>query len=413
MTAEIIAVGTELLLGDILNTDAQFLAKELATLGIGMYAQTVVGDNEARLTEAIRTALHRADLVILSGGLGPTDDDITRETAAKVFGKPLIYHDDIYEKIVARIGRKISESNKRQAMVPEGATILHNDNGTAPGLLMEQDGKMLILLPGPPKELEPMFRDKVFPILKEKTGAVIVSETIRLFGIGESSVGETVSDLMASDNPTVAPYVKNGDVTLRITARAETDHAAHAMITPVKNEILHRLYDNVYGFGETDLVSKVLRYCMEKHLTISTAESCTAGMIAASIGDIPGVSDIFFEGFVTYSNEAKEKNLGVSHETLKKFGAVSRQTAREMAEGVCNRTGSDIGISATGIAGPGGGTDEKPVGLVYIGVCINGKTTVRKCLLHGSRSRIRHMTVLNAFDEVRKKLGIPNEYYND
>ncbi len=413
MTAEIIAVGTELLLGDILNTDAQFLAKELATLGIGMYAQTVVGDNEARLTDAIRTALNRADLVILSGGLGPTDDDITRETAAKVFGKPLIYHEEIYEKIVARINRKISESNKRQAFVPEGATILHNDNGTAPGLLMEQDGKTLILLPGPPMELEPMFRDKVYPLLKEKTGSVIVSETIRLFHIGESAVGEAVSDLMASSNPTVAPYVKNGDVTLRVTARAENEDAARAMIAPVKNHILHRLYDYVYGFGETDLVSKVLQYCMEKHLTLSTAESCTAGMIAAAIGDMPGVSEIFFEGFVTYSNEAKEKNLGVPHEILEKYGAVSIATARAMAEGVCRRTGSCIGISATGIAGPGGGTPEKPVGLVYIGVCINGETSVRKCLLHGSRSRIRHMTVLNAFDEVRTQLGIPIENYND
>lgn len=407
MTAEIIAVGTELLLGDILNTDAQFLAKELATLGIGLYAQSVVGDNRQRLTLAIQTALQRADIVILTGGLGPTDDDITRETAAEVLRIPLIYHEEIYEKIAARIKTTIPESNKRQAYVPEGATILHNDNGTAPGLYLEQDGKTLILLPGPPKELKPMFTDKVIPLLSSKTGAVICSETVRLFGIGESAVGETVRDLMQADNPTVAPYVKDGDVTLRITARAETEKDASDMILPVKEEIVSRFPNYVYGFGEDTLPAKVLRFCLEKNFSIATAESCTAGLIAATIGDMPGASAIFFEGFVTYSNEAKEKNLGVPHEILASHGAVSEETARAMAEGVCQKTGAYIGISATGIAGPGGGTPEKPVGLVYIGVCVGGKTSVRKCMLHGNRSRVRRTTVLHAFDELRKSLQIP------
>lgn len=407
MTAEIIAVGTELLLGDILNTDAQFLAKELAALGIGLYAQSVVGDNHERLTLAIQTALQRADIVILTGGLGPTDDDITRETAARVLGKPLIYHTEIYEKIAARIKANIPESNKRQAYVPEGATILHNDNGTAPGLFLEQDGKMLILLPGPPKELEPMFTDKVVPLLSQKTGAVICSETVRLFGIGESAVGETVRDLMQADNPTVAPYVKEGDVTLRITARAKTEKDASDLILPIKDEIVSRFPDHVYGFGSDTLPTKVLRFCLEKDFSIAVAESCTAGLIAATIGDMPGASAIFAEGFVTYSNEAKEKNLGVPHEILVSLGAVSEETARAMAEGVCEKTGSFIGISATGIAGPGGGTPEKPVGLVYIGVCVGGKTTVRRCLLHGNRDRVRRSTVLQAFDELRKRLQIP------
>lgn len=407
MIAEIIAVGTELLLGDILNTDAQFLAKELAALGIGLYAQTVVGDNRERLSLAIQTALKRADIVILTGGLGPTDDDITRETAAEVLGLPLIYHEEIYKNIVARIKANIPESNKRQAYVPEGATILNNDNGTAPGLLLEQNEKMLILLPGPPKELEPMFTDKVIPLLSSKTGAVICSETVRLFGIGESAVGETVRDLMQADNPTVAPYVKDGDVTLRITARASTQKDASDMILPVKEKIVSRFPDHVYGFGEDTLPTKTLRFCLEKGYSIATAESCTAGMIAATIGDMPGASAIFFEGFVTYSNEAKEKNLGVPHEILVNHGAVSEETARAMAEGVCKKTGAYIGISATGIAGPGGGTPEKPVGLVYIGVCVGGKTTVRKCMLHGNRSRVRRMTVLHAFDELQKRLQIP------
>lgn len=406
MTAEIIAVGTELLLGDILNTNAQFLSKELAQLGIGVYAQTVVGDNAGRLKAAIVAALSRADMVVLSGGLGPTDDDITKETAAEVFGQNLIFHQEIYDKILSRISKNAPETNKKQAYVPEDAYILTNDNGTAPGIVMEKDEKMLILLPGPPAELEPMFLNFCLPVLKQKTNCVIVSETIRLFGIGEAQVGETVRDLAACDNPTVAPYVKNGDVTLRITARAESEAACAGLIAPAAEEIRSRFGDFVYGTGETDLKTKVVQYLIDNRLTVATAESCTAGMIAAAIGDIPGVSDIFCEGFVTYSNDAKEKNLGVPGKILKSFGAVSAETARAMAEGVCNKTNAKIGISATGIAGPGGGTKDKPVGLVYIGVCVDGETSVRKCQLKGNRDRVRFMTVLNAFDEVRKRLNI-------
>lgn len=408
MTAEIIAVGTELLLGDILNTNAQFLSKELAQLGIGVYAQTVVGDNADRLKDALQTALCRADMVILSGGLGPTDDDITRETAAAVFGRKLLFHPELYDTILQRITKNAPQTNKKQAYVPEGASILTNDNGTAPGIVMEHEDKMLMLLPGPPSELEPMFLNYALPLLKRKTNCVIFSKTIRLFGIGEAQVGETVRDLAACDNPTVAPYVKDGDVTLRITARAESEQACADLIAPVTDEIYVRFGNYVYGTGDTDLKTKVVQFLLEQKLTVATAESCTAGLIAASIGDIPGVSDIFCEGFVTYSNEAKEKNLGVPDDLLKTYGAVSEQTAAAMAEGVCRKTHARIGISATGIAGPGGGTNEKPVGLVYIGVCIDGKTSVRQCLLKGDRRRIRFMTVLNAFDELRKRLHIPS-----
>lgn len=408
MTAEIIAVGTELLLGDILNTNAQFLSRELAQLGIGVYAQTVVGDNAYRLKDAITTALNRADMVVLSGGLGPTDDDITKETAAEVFGTSLVFHQEIYDKIMLRIPKNAPESNKKQAYVPEGAHLLTNDNGTAPGLAMENNGKMMILLPGPPMELEPMFSNYVIPILKRKTNCVIQSQTIRMFGIGEAQVGETVRDLAACQNPTVAPYVKDGDVTLRITARAESGEACNDLIAPVADIIYARFGDFVYGTGDTDIKTKVVQYLIENRLTVATAESCTAGLIAAALGDIPGVSDIFYEGFVTYSNDAKEKNLGVPQDILKSYGAVSEQTARAMAEGVCKRTNAKIGISATGIAGPGGGTNEKPVGLVYIGVCIGGETSVRKCEIKGNRARVRFMTVLNAFDELRKRLKIPS-----
>lgn len=239
------------------------------------------------------------------------------------------------------------------------------------------------------------------------TDAQFLAKELTSLDIGESLVEEAVRDLMAQKNPTITPYVKNGDIALRITAQAKTVEDAHALIAPVKQEIVSRCSDFVYGVSKEILVSKVLRYCMKEKLTLATAESCTAGLIAAAIGDIPGVSDIFFEGFVTYSNEAKEKNLGVPHDILEAHGAVSEETARAMAEGVCKCTGADIGISATGIAGPGGGSKDKPVGLVYIGVCIRGKTTVRKCLHKGSRSRVRHLTVLNAFDEVRKRLIIP------
>lgn len=408
MTAEIIAVGTELLLGDIVNTNAQFLSRELAQLGIGVYTQTVVGDNTTRLKEALAAALNRADMIVLSGGLGPTDDDITKETAAEMFGRKLMFRQEIYDKILLRVSKHASETDKKQAYVPEGASILTNDNGTAPGLVMEHNGKTLLLLPGPPSELEPMFLNYALPLLKSKTDGVIHSETIRLFGIGEAQVGETVRDLSKNGNPTVAPYVKNGDVTLRITAGAETKAACAALIAPVANEIRARFGDFVYGTGETDLKTKVVRYLLEHRLTVATAESCTAGLIAAAIGDVAGVSDIFCEGFVTYSNDAKEKNLGVSKTILKAYGAVSEQTARAMAEGVCKKTNARIGISATGIAGPGGGTKDKPVGLVYIGVCIDGETDVRRCLLKGSRERVRFLTVLNAFDELRKRLKIPS-----
>lgn len=408
MTAEIIAVGTELLLGDIVNTNAQFLSKELAQLGIGVYAQTVVGDNPQRLESAILSALSRADMVILSGGLGPTDDDITKETAAKVFDLPLDFHEEIYEKILMRVSKNASSTNKKQAYVPKGAHVFENNNGTAPGLLMEKDGKRLILLPGPPAELEPMFTTSVLPYLESITDCTIVSETIRIFGIGEAQIGEMVRDLSENGNPTVAPYVKNGDVALRITAKGENEDACKELIAPVAQEIRNRFGSYVYGTGDMDLKTKVVQYLVDNNMTVATAESCTAGMIAAAIGDLPGVSEIFCEGYVTYSNEAKEKLLGVPHEILEKHGAVSPKTATAMAEGVCRKTGVKIGISATGIAGPGGGTKNKPVGLVYIGVCIDGVVSVRQCNLKGNRSRVRFMTVLNAFDEVRRRLSIPS-----
>ncbi len=404
MRAEIIAVGTEILVGDIVNTNAQFLSRRLFSLGIDMYYQTVVGDNPKRLIDAIRLAFSRADLVIFSGGLGPTDDDLTKETVAEYFNVPLLFHNEIADRIKSYLHGKAPVSNLKQAYIPEGAVILENDWGTAPGVLLEKDGKIAILLPGPPRELCPMFTEKVEPYLREKSDFVMLEKNLRLFGIGEAKVGEVVSDLMACANPTVAPYAKDYEVTLRIAAKAESAEQAENMIQKAEREIESRLGEFVYASGETRMVEVTAALLLERGLTVSCAESCTAGRLTAALGDIPGISAVLNESIVTYSNEAKMKYLGVLEKTLLEFGAVSEEVAREMAEGIRKTTGSDIGVSVTGIAGPDGGTPEKPVGLVYVGVSIGEKTTVKKLQLHGNRDRVRFGSVMHALNEIRKRV---------
>ena len=404
MKAEIIAVGTEILVGDIVNTNAQFLSSRLFALGVDMYYQTVAGDNPARLQEAIRLAFLRADMVIFSGGLGPTEDDLTKETVAEYFHVPLLFHKDIAEEIERYLGGKCPASNQKQAYIPQSAMVLHNDNGTAPGIILEKEGKTAILLPGPPKELIPMFRDKVEPYLRERSGFVMAEKTLRLFGIGEAKVGEVVADLMAGANPTVAPYAKENEVTLRIAAKAETDAEAQRMIQSMQQEIEARLGEYVYGYDEQDMKQTVGRLLIQKGLTIACAESCTAGRLTATLGDVSGISAVLSESIVTYSNEAKMKYLGVPADILAKHGAVSHETAEAMARGICQRAGADIGVSVTGIAGPNGGTAEKPVGLVYVGVCYRGDVTVLKLNLHGNRDRIRNGAVMHALNAVRKRI---------
>lgn len=409
MKAEIIAVGTEILLGDILNTNAQYLSKELAQLGIEVYFQTVVGDNPQRLRDTIFQAFSRADLIITTGGLGPTEDDLTKETAAEYFGEELVLDERALgriQKFFTRIGRTMTENNIKQAMVPkEHGVVLYNDNGTAPGIIMEKNGKMIAMLPGPPKETVPMFENQVKPYLLKKQEYTFVSEILRVASIGESAMETMVKDLIdAQTNPTIAPYAKDGESILRITAKAKTEAEAKALIVPIKTALKERLGNAVYAEGETDLQTVVAELLLAQKKTIAVAESCTGGMITSKLIEYPGISNVLLEGCVTYSNDAKMRRLGVQAETLEKYTAVSEQTAAEMAEGVAKTSGADIGIATTGIAGPDGGTEEHPVGLVYIGLYINGKTTVTKYHYAGKRNKIRARATMNALNLLREAL---------
>lgn len=409
MKAEILAVGTELLLGDILNTNAQFLAQELAALGIEVYYQTVVGDNPQRLEDTIFHAFSRADLIITTGGLGPTEDDLTKETAAKYFGEKLILDERALaqiEKYFKRTGREMTENNVKQAMVPEhNGTVLYNENGTAPGIIIEKNGKIIAMLPGPPRETVPMFLNQVKPYLAKKQDATFVSRILRVAGVGESAMETAVKDLIdAQTNPTIAPYAKDGEAILRITARAKDEDEANRLIDPIAAALRERLGHAVYAEGETDMETVAAELLLEKGKTIAIAESCTGGMVAAALVEYPGISQALLEGCVTYSNEAKMRRLGVKAETLEKHGAVSPETAAEMAEGIARTSGADIGLATTGVAGPDGGTPEKPVGLVYIALHFGGETKVKACHFAGKRNKIRERAAYTALDWLRRTL---------
>ena len=408
MTAEPISVGTELLLGNIVNTNAAFLAQECAKLGLSVYYQTTVGDNPGRLKAAVEQALERSDVVILSGGLGPTQDDLTKEITAEAFGMKLVEDDHTRERIQAyfdaRGTKKIAENNWKQAMVPEGAVVVDNDNGTAPGLILEKDGKTAILLPGPPGELIPMFQKDIFPWLHQRQPETIVSEMVKLCGIGESSAEMMIADLIAAQsNPTIATYAKTGEVHLRVTARAEDEESAKRMMAPVLKELKVRFGNHIYTMDEhVSLEDAVVGLLQEQGLTVTTVESCTGGLIAGRLVNVPGVSEVFKQGFVTYSNKAKRKLVGVKKTTLREFGAVSDKTAREMARGAVLVTGADAAVAVTGIAGPDGGTEEKPVGLVYIAAAVRGQTYVQECHFTGNRAKIRESTVAAALTLLRR-----------
>ncbi len=409
MRAEIISVGTEILLGDIVNTNTQFLAKELAYIGIEVYRQEVIGDNEDRLLGILEEALKRSDMVITTGGLGPTKDDLTKETACKFFNMDLELHEEslkALEEYFSRMGRKIVESNYKQVYFPKEAIVLPNPNGTAPGAILEKNNKYIVILPGPPKEMKPMYLNYVKPYLIKKGDGIIESKVIRVLGIGESMAAEKLKKFIENGvNPTVAPYAKEEDVIFRITAKAESEEEALNLIEPVKNQVKEILGEDVYGEGEDTTIEKVVGDLLIKNnLKISTAESCTGGMIASRLVSISGISDVFLEGAVTYANEAKVRTLNVKEETLKKYGAVSEETAREMAEGMAKRTGSDIAVVTTGIAGPGGGTEEKPVGLVYIGLYYKGEVFVYKNVFNGNRQAVRTKATVRALDIVRRKI---------
>ncbi|WP_195973055.1 competence/damage-inducible protein A [Clostridium thermobutyricum] len=409
MRCELLSVGTEILLGDIVNTNAQFLAKELASMGIDIYYQSVVGDNKERMLQAFKEGLSRSDMIITTGGLGPTKDDMTKELACEYFGYKCELHEESLESIkeyFRRMGREFVESNEKQAYFPKEAIILKNNTGTAPGAIIKKDDKTIIVLPGPPSEMKRMFNESVRPYLEKLTGYTIVSEVVRIHGVGESKVEELVQDLIDNGkNPTVAPYAKEGEVTLRVTAKAKTKEEGEKLIDPVLTEIKNRLGDSIYNIGEEGLNLTVAKLLVDKKLTIGTSESCTGGLLGAGLIDYPGISSSFLEGAITYSNEAKIKTLGVKEETLEKFGAVSEETAREMAEGIRKRCGADIGVSTTGIAGPDGGTDDKPVGLVYIGLSIGDKTIVTRNVFNGDRNSVRRRACLKAFDMIRLEIN--------
>lgn len=409
--AEILCVGTEILIGDIVNTNAAYISGKLALLGINQYYQAVVGDNPERLESALRSAIDRADLVIMSGGLGPTYDDLTKETAAKCMGREL-YLD---ERSLARIKemfafrcRTMTKNNEKQAMIPEGSTIFDNNAGTAPGCAIEdfEHGKIVIMLPGPPFELKRMFEESVIPYLQKFTDTRFFSKNINIFGMGESEVESHLKDIMeSSSDPTVAPYCGDGEVRLRVTSKGSDEslctEKCDAMIEKICRTPVGKF---VYGF-DTDLASAVVGELIRQKKTVATAESCTGGLIAKRITDVSGSSEIFGYGAVTYSNEAKMKLLSVSEKTLKAYGAVSEQTAMEMARGVRSLSGADVGVSATGIAGPGGGTPEKPVGLVYLGIASDNGVRAVKLLLRGSRDRVRMLTSQNALAEILREIG--------
>lgn len=409
MKAELISVGTEILLGEILNTDAQFLSRELSEIGIDVYHQSVVGDNEQRLAESVRTALGRADIVIASGGLGPTPDDITKEVISNVMGKKLVLDSESLGYIrgyFERIGKTMTKNNEKQAYLPENCIILKNNCGTAPGCIIESGDKAVVILPGPPSELTRMYTESVKPYLKKKSGKKLFTKTLHLFGIGESAVADGLSEYMKNQtNPTLAPYAKTGEVYLRLAAKAQNRDEAEEIMKPMLDIIYGKYGEFVYSDNDMSLPETVVTKLLGKKLTISTAESCTGGLIAKTITDYSGVSEIFSEGYVTYSNNAKMKNLGVLEKTLSSHGAVSEETAREMADGVRERSGADIGVSVTGIAGPGGGTKEKPVGLVYAAVSYGGKTVTKKLMLNGDRAKVRYLTMLNAFGMVNDLIG--------
>ncbi len=414
MTVELISVGTEILLGNIVNTNAAYLAEKCAALGLSCYFQSVVGDNEERLSMVLKSAVQRSDVVILSGGLGPTEDDLTKEVAARVCGRQLRVDDDSMERIAEYFaGRDLAptENNWKQAKVPEGAIVLHNDNGTAPGMIIEDERARVILLPGPPNELIPMFEEQVAPYLERLTPEVIVSQTVKICNVGESRAETMVKDLIDSQsNPTIATYAKTGEVHIRVTASAETPKEARKLIKPVVKELKSRFGNDIYTTDENVTLEKaVVDLLLANDLTLVCAESCTGGMLAARLINVPGVSDVFKAGFVTYSNKAKRKSLGVKKSTLQKYGAVSKETAEEMARGAAFITKADVTVSVTGLAGPDGGTSEKPVGLVYICCNVKGSVTVKKYQFKGNRAKIREAAASAALILLR---GCILEYFS-
>lgn len=399
MKTAILSVGTEILFGQIVNTNTVYLSQQMNMLGFDVMYHYTVGDNPKRVEEMIDLAFQDCDLILTTGGLGPTQDDLTKEVACKALDDTLVMMDDVLEEITKyfkTLGREMTENNKKQAIMPSRATVFHNDAGTAPGFALEKDGKYIVCMPGPPREMKRMFQKSVVPFLQSMIDGALYYRQIRFFGIGESMLETQLLDLIDNQtDPTLATYAKEGECSLRIASKRateeEAEHAVDEMLEMVKERVGHY----IYSCDDEELAQVVADRLMEQGLTLSSAESCTGGMFASTMTDIPGISQCFDRGLVTYSNQAKMEELGVSAGTLEKFGAVSEETALEMVEGLKRVSGSDVCISVTGIAGPGGGSEEKPVGLVYIGFSYGDKKICKKIQMRNvNRSWNRHYTLL-------------------
>jgi nicotinamide-nucleotide amidase len=410
-TVEILSVGTELLLGNIANTDAQMLSQGLSELGLNVFWHTVVGDNLQRAEEAVALAKSRADIIITTGGLGPTCDDLTKNVLAEAFGKKLVFHEASAQRIRSwfqRTGRTMTDNNLQQAMLPEGCTILENDWGTAPGCAFQAEGVHVIMLPGPPSECRPMFQYRARPYLLSLSEGVIASHTIKLFGIGESTMEAQLRDQMnAMSNPTLAPYAKEGECELRVTAKAHTDAEAQALLQPTVAQVKELFRDKVYGVDVPSLEHMVIQGLKEKGLTLGVAESCTGGLIAKRLTDVPGASAAFKGGVVSYTNEIKAGVLGVPQALLDQFGAVSSEVAAAMAEGARRVLGCDVALSSTGVAGPDRDDRDNEVGVMFVAIATPEGTHVRPLRLGNRpmRERLRTQTASHAFDLARRYLS--------
>ncbi len=408
MKAELISTGTELLLGQTLNSNVFFLSQKLSNLGINVYYHTTVGDNAERMEEAVRIALNRVNLVVTTGGLGPTLDDLTKNTVSKVLELEQVLHESSLSWVkdfFVKLGRSMPESNIKQAYFPAGSKIIPNKLGTAPGAIVEKGDKVVIILPGPPFEMEPMFNESVEPYLRQKARSareVIRARTLKVFGMGESDVEEALGDVLHTPQGiTIALLAKPAEIYIRLSATSANDNEALGMLEQLEGKIRQRLGNKIFAVDDEDMATTVGKLLRSRGLSLVTAESCTGGLVGGAITAVPGSSTYYLGGFNTYSNDLKVKLLGVNQATLDAFGAVSPETATEMALGARQKSGADLAVAVTGVAGPGGGTENKPVGLVYIGLATPAGTDIVAFNFFGDRQAIRALSVNGALNRVR------------
>lgn len=408
MNGEIISIGTEILLGDILNLNSQYLSQQLSSIGINLFYHSVVGDNPKRLRDTMSVALKRSDIIITTGGLGPTQDDLTKEIISELLGIPLEIHPPSLDHIKEYFKDnpcKMTSNNLKQSYIPKGSIAIPNNNGTAPGIIIEQDNKIIILLPGPPREMNAMFEEYIIPYLSKRSKKKFYSKYYKVIEIGESALEECLMDIIENqNNPTIATYAGDSEVLLRLTANAIDQETANKILQPYEKLLYDRMGEHIYGSKYSTLEQVVGEALLQKGITLSIAESCTGGLIASRLTSIPNISKVFHSGIVCYSNDAKEQMIGVSPKTIKEKGAVSAEVAEELCRDMYKKTHTDMVISVTGIAGPGGATEKKPVGLVYIGLLYNNEVKINKFHFKGNRNRIQRQASQLALDILRRKV---------